>query len=50
MEMIPGEIRVKEGKKTPTIVDINLKGNTARKQANNRSGYYIKQGYKIQNI
>ena len=49
-QLIGRIIRVKEGKKTPTIVDINLKGNTARKQANNRSGYYIKQGYKIQNI
>ena len=49
-QLIGRIIRLKEGKKTPTIVDINLKGNTARKQANNRSGYYIKQGYKIQNI
>ena len=49
-QLIGRIIRVKEGKKTPTIVDINLKGYTARKQANNRSGYYIKQGYKIQNI
>ena len=49
-QLIGRIIRIKEGKKTPTIVDINLKGNTARKQANNRSGYYIKQGYKIQNI
>ena len=34
-------------KKTPVIVDIHLKGNTARKQASNRMGYYIKQGWKI---
>jgi superfamily II DNA or RNA helicase len=49
-QLIGRIIRVKEGKRTPTIVDINLKGNTARKQANNRAGYYIKQGYKIENI
>ena len=41
---------IKEGKKDPIIVDINLKGNTARKQANNRKGYYMKQGYEIKNI
>ena len=49
-QLIGRVIRLKEGKKDPVIVDINLKGNTARKQANNRTGYYLKQGYKIQNI
>ena len=38
-------IRKKEGKINPVIIDIHLKGNTAKKQAANRAGYYIKQGY-----
>lgn len=46
-QLIGRVIRVNEDKKDPVIIDINLKGNTARKQANNRRGYYIKQGYKI---
>ena len=46
-QLIGRVIRVNEDKKDPIIIDINLKGNTARKQANNRRGYYIKQGYKI---
>ena len=49
-QLIGRVIRIKEGKKDPVIVDINLKGNTARKQANNRTGYYMKQGYEIKNI
>ena len=49
-QLIGRVIRIKEGKKDPIIVDINLKGNTARKQANNRTGYYLKQGYEIKNI
>ena len=49
-QLIGRVIRLKKDKKSPVIIDINLKGNTARKQANNRTGYYIKQGYKIQNI
>ena len=49
-QLIGRVIRIKEGKKDPVIIDINLKGNTARKQANNRTGYYMKQGYEIKNI
>ena len=49
-QLIGRVIRIKEGKKDPVIIDINLKGNTARKQANNRAGYYLKQGYEIKNI
>ena len=37
-------IRKKEGKIDPVIIDIHLKGNTARKQASNR-GFYMKQGW-----
>ena len=43
-------IRKKEGKKTPVVIDIHLKGKTARRQASNRMGYYMKQGYMIQEL
>ena len=49
-QLIGRVIRVREDKKDPVIIDINLTGNTARKQANNRKGYYLKQGYKILNM
>lgn len=48
-QLIGRVIRELEGKETPIIVDINLKGDTARRQAQSRLGYYIKQGYKITN-
>jgi superfamily II DNA or RNA helicase len=38
-------IRKKEGKIDPVIIDIHLKGNTARRQASNRVGFYMKQGW-----
>ena len=38
-------IRKKEGKIDPVIIDIHLRGNTARKQASNRVGFYMKQGW-----
>jgi len=40
-------IRKKEGKIDPVIIDIHLKGNTARKQASNRVGFYMKQGWNM---
>jgi superfamily II DNA or RNA helicase len=49
-QLIGRVIREQEGKQTPVIVDIHLKGNTARKQASNRMGYYMKQGWKISQI
>ena len=49
-QLIGRVIREEEGKKTPIVVDINLKGNTARRQANNRLGYYMKQGYTINHL
>ena len=49
-QLIGRVIREQEGKPTPAIVDIHLKGNTARTQASNRMGYYMKQGWKIQQI
>ena len=43
-------IRRYEDKKQPTVVDINLVGKTASRQANARLGYYIKQGYEISTL
>jgi hypothetical protein len=36
-----------DGKRQPVIVDINLKGKTASRQANARMGYYIREGYEV---
>lgn len=44
-QLIGRVIRQQENKLSPKIVDIHLKGNTAMRQASNRVGYYIKQGY-----
>ena len=49
-QLIGRVIRKKENKKDPVVIDIHLKGNTARRQASNRVGYYMKQGYKIQEL
>ena len=49
-QLIGRVIRQKEGKRDPIVVDIQLKGNTARRQASNRMGYYMKQGYNIQEL
>ena len=46
-QLIGRVIRKQDGKKDPVIVDIHLRGNTATRQASNRVGYYMKQGYKI---
>jgi superfamily II DNA or RNA helicase len=43
-------IRQYEGKQQPTVVDIHLIGNTAKRQANARLGYYLKQGYEISTL
>ena len=49
-QLIGRIIRVEKNKKQPVVVDINLQGKTARRQANNRRGYYMKQGYNINNL
>ena len=49
-QLIGRVIREQEGKQTPVVVDIHLKGNTARKQASNRMGFYMKQGWKIEQL
>ena len=49
-QLIGRVIREQDGKQTPVVVDIHLKGNTAKRQASNRMGFYIKQGWKISQI
>jgi len=46
-QLVGRVIRKQEGKRDPVIIDIHLKGNTARKQASNRVGFYMKQGWKM---
>ena len=49
-QLIGRIIRKQENKRSPVVIDIHLKGNTARRQASNRMGYYMKQGYKIDQL
>lgn len=42
--------RVYPNKLTPVVVDIVLKGATAKKQAQARAGHYMRNGYKITHI
>ena len=49
-QLIGRIIRKEEDKPTPVIIDIHLKGDTARRQASNRVGYYMKQGYEIKEL
>ena len=49
-QLIGRVIRKREGKINPVVVDIHLKGNTAKRQASNRVGYYMKQGWQISHI
>jgi len=49
-QLIGRVIRKEENKRNPVIIDIHLKGNTARKQASNRMGHYMKQGYQIKQL
>jgi superfamily II DNA or RNA helicase len=49
-QLIGRVIRLEEGKRDPKIVDIHLKGNTAERQASNRIGYYMKEGYHIRQL
>lgn len=51
LEQLIGRIqRELKGKLTPVLVDINLKGGTVQRQASNRLGHYIKQGYKVTTV
>ena len=49
-QLVGRVIRKEEGKLDPVIIDIHLKGNTARRQASNRMGHYMKQGYDIKQL
>ena len=49
-QLIGRVIRMNEGKLQPVIVDINLEGRTARKQASARRGYYMRQGYEVSDV
>lgn len=49
-QLIGRVIREQEGKPTPVIVDISLKGNTARRQMSNRIGHYMREGYQIKEL
>jgi superfamily II DNA or RNA helicase len=46
-QLIGRVVRKLDGKRQPVIVDINLKGKTASRQANARMGYYIREGYEV---
>jgi len=47
-QLIGRVIREKEGKKQPVVVDINLRGTTAKRQAQARRGHYISEGYSVE--
>ena len=49
-QLIGRVIRKQEGKRDPVVIDIHLKGKTAQRQASNRMGYYMKQGYQIRQL
>lgn len=49
IQLIGRVIRKKEGKQTPVIVDINLKGKTAARQAKARMAVYLQEGYNVKN-
>jgi superfamily II DNA or RNA helicase len=49
-QLVGRVIRNFEGKLDPVIVDINLKGKTAERQAQVRLGHYLKEGYRINKI
>lgn len=49
-QLIGRVIRKQEGKRDPVVIDIHLKGKTAQRQASNRMGYYMKQGYSIEQL
>jgi superfamily II DNA or RNA helicase len=49
-QLIGRVIRMYPNKLTPKIVDLNLLGETARRQASARIGYYMRMGYKIREL
>jgi superfamily II DNA or RNA helicase len=49
-QLVGRVIRKMDGKRDPVVIDIHLKGKTAQRQASNRMGYYMKQGYQINQL
>jgi superfamily II DNA or RNA helicase len=49
-QLIGRVIRTREGKVSPVVIDMHLRGKTAQRQASNRMGYYMKQGYHIKQL
>lgn len=49
-QLIGRVVRMHDNKLPPVVVDIHLKGNTAKRQASARMGHYIKQGYDIREL
>ena len=49
-QLIGCVIRTREGKVSPVVIDMHLRGKTAQRQASNRMGYYMKQGYHIKQL
>ena len=49
-QLIGRVVRERPGKLTPVIVDINLKGRTAERQARFRLGHYMQEGYTVATI
>ena len=51
LEQLIGRIsRIHEGKKDPIVIDIKLRGKTAKNQAAQRINYYMEKGYKVEYI
>jgi superfamily II DNA or RNA helicase len=51
LEQLIGRIqREYPNKLTPIVVDVILKGATAKKQAKNRAGHYMRNGYKVTHL
>lgn len=50
IQLIGRVIRELEGKQQPIIVDINLQGRTATRQAKERLGIYMKEGWRIKRL
>ena len=51
LEQLIGRIQREDpGKLIPIVIDIILKGATAKRQAKNRAGHYIRHGYKVTHI
>jgi intein/homing endonuclease len=49
-QLIGRVVRELKDKKNPVIVDINLTGHTAERQAMARMGHYMRKGYKMETI